>query len=1192
MDGPKGPFPIIVTILANLDISSRTEYEFGGGAPKHDCARFVVARRSSREGQQSASASFPRPDALRLTNSSYGCSQRQFRLNFAGTVSISGYAHAGWAGVAENFQIGCGPGRYPPSQELLLCPIRWAGERIFYQLTGKIDMFGIDRRGFLRLASLFGLAVPAGAALPASPEKDGGSSEPMIPEDDLAFPPPMPRRPALVENPPLELPDIEMESVHSNPSVVFPKRHTMSTREELEAALTEMRKRYKPFLADYTPPAPVTRARLELDTFQFRMEEPEDLADISRVWRGEGSWENVGIPDYRGPLGWWAGYYRKVLDIPASVWKQEAVFLCFSGVDYKCQVYLNGRMVTTHEGFFGPFEVQLTPYLKRDAENLLVVRIQNESIMMGEDSWIGGPKEDGDKIYADCGPGWNDPVLGWHECPPGAGIWQKVFLEGRPKVAVTGIFVRPHLKEKSIEVRLEVNHSENTNRDIDLLLSIYPKNFHGLALENIPVKVAPAGPGSSEYRTDVHFENFRTWEPDAPYLYTLRAAIRPHEGDPLDVAQDQFGMREFRMDATSSIKGALYLNDKPIILRGANTMGNFEVSVMKGDEQQLIDDILIGKIAHMNFFRLTQSPEQPEVYAMFDRLGMMAQTDLPLFGQLRRPKIAEAIHQVGEMEKLVRNHPSSIIITYINEPTSAVKDHREHRDLTRPELTLFFHSATALVHTLNPDRVVKPVEGDYNPPEPGLPDNHIYCMWYPNHAEPIGKFIKGYWVDSKPGWKHTSGEYGIEGLEGAATMYKYYPKAWLPASPNAHWNPNAIPYTQTWAMHDAWFDTQNTLPEWIAASQAYQAFGIDVMTRAFRRQTYRIISSAVHLLIDAWPDCWQKALLDVDRRPKPAYFKFRDGLTPLMVDVTTNRHHYFSGEKLQIEFWVCNDRRAEFPRGELVWEVLQGGRRAFAQSAPAEIPSFTSAFQGFFRYAAPVVTQRERLTIHLGLKNPSGRLVHDHTFEVDIFPAFDRAKNSKTEVAIVGRPEGRAWRLAGKLGIEPHTFSTAREHARIAFVDDVDAYAMVRPALMRFAEQGGTAVFLEQRPGVVWHLNKTDVKIMELGGRQFVSRKTGHPLVASFEPFDFSYWYDERKGYIGDVASTFMDGEGLALILQTAMTVRAGDPKAHRMVRPVAGELRIGKGSIIISQLEASERVTYEPVAAAYYQAVINRAKG
>lgn len=1049
-------------------------------------------------------------------------------------------------------------------------------------------MSGIDRRSFLELASLFGLAVPTRAAFPPPQGKDATALHTQ--EVDLAFPPPMPRRPGLVENPPLTLPEIDLNATHSNPSVAFPKRNVMGTREELQAALVEMRKRYQPFLADHTPPAPVTRARLELDTFQFRMEEPEDQTDISRVWRGEGQWETVRIPDYRGPLGWWTGYYRKVLDIPPAMWKQEAIFLRFTAVDYKCQVYLNGRMLTTHEGYFAPFEVQVTPYLRRDARNILVVRVQNESIMMGEGSWIGGPKEDGNKIAADCSPGWNDPKLGWHECPPGAGIWQKVYLEGRPKVAVTGIFVRPQLKQKVIEVRVEVDHSENTNREIDLLLSIYPRNFHGPALEDIPVKVQPAGPGSSEYRTDVRLERFRTWEPGTPYLYTLRATVRPKDGGPIDVAQDHFGMREFHMDDTSKIKGTLYLNNKPIILRGADTMGNFEVSVMKGDEQQLIDDILIAKIAHMNFFRLTQSPEQPEVYAMFDRLGMMAQTDLPLFARLRRPRIEEAIRQVGEMEKLVRNHPSNIMISYINEPSSAVKNHREHRDLTRPELTLFFRSSTALVRTYNPDRVVKTVEGDYNPPEPGLPDNHIYCAWYPSHAVPLGKFIKGYWVDSKPGWKHSSGEYGVEGLEDAATMYKYYPKTWLPASPNAPWNPSKVPYTQTWAMHDDWFDTQTTLPEWIAASQAYQASAIHIMTRAFRRQSYRIISTAVHLLIDAWPDCWQKALLDVDRRPKPAYFKFRDALEPLMVDISTNRLHYYSGEKLEMEFWICNDRQAEFPRGQIVWEVLRGGKRVFAQTVPVEIPSLTSAFQGYFRYKAPKVAQREKLDIHLGLKDPSGQLVHDTTFQVEVFPAFDKSRNNGVEAAIVGRPDGRAWKLARELGLKPHIFSGREKHTHIALIDDIDSYAMVQSSLLQFAASGGTAVFLEQKAGTVWHLERTDVTVKELGGREFASCKTGHPLVASFQPFDFAYWYDAPKGYIEYVTTTYLEGKGLARILQTATMVKLGHPEAHRNVVPVAGELRLGKGSIIISQLKATERVHHEPTAAAYYQAIIHRA--
>ncbi|MEJ2009624.1 MAG: hypothetical protein P8Z30_15960 [Acidobacteriota bacterium] len=131
---------------------------------------------------------------------------------------------------------------------------------------------------------------------------------------------------------------------------------------------------------------------------------------------------------------------------------------------------------------------------------------------------------------------------------------------------------------------------------------------------------------------------------------------------------------------------------------------------------------------------------------------------------------------------------------------------------------------------------------------------------------------------------------------------------------------------------------------------------------------------------------------------------------------------------------------------------------------------------------------------------------------------------------------------------------------------------------------------LKQQPGTVWHLDKTDVTVRKLGGREFASRKTGHPLVASFRPFDFSYWYDAPKGYIGYVTKTYLGGEGVARILQTAKMVNPGNPKAHRNVLAVAGELRLGKGSIIISQLEATERISYKPVAAAYFKAIVDAA--
>ena len=125
----------------------------------------------------------------------------------------------------------------------------------------------------------------------------------------------------------------------------------------------------------------------------------------------------------------------------------------------------------------------------------------------------------------------------------------------------------------------------------------------------------------------------------------------------------------------------LSLNGRPIRLRGANTMGFEQQDVMKQDWDQLRDDILLAKICHMNYWRITQRPVQAEVYEMCDRLGFLTQTDLPLFGQIRRNQFAECVRQAEEMERLVRAHPCNITVSYINEPFPNASG-RAHRHLT------------------------------------------------------------------------------------------------------------------------------------------------------------------------------------------------------------------------------------------------------------------------------------------------------------------------------------------------------------------------------------------------------------------------------------------------------------------------------------------------------------------------------
>ena len=249
------------------------------------------------------------------------------------------------------------------------------------------------------------------------------------------------------------------------------------------------------------------------------------------------------------------------------------------------------------------------------------------------------------------------------------------------------------------------------------------------------------GHGVNYLRIPLDMTGFRWWNPDTPWLYQLQVTVQDEQGNELDAAKQQFGMRSFTMDTVSVPRGRMYLNGEQIRLRGANTMGHLQQCVIRGDTAQLIDDILLAKLCNMNYLRLTQRPVQPEIYEWFDKLGLLNQTDLPLFGSLRRNLFSEAVKQAEEMERLVRKHPSTIMVSYINErfPNAEGQPQRSFGELA--EYERLFTALDQAVLITNPDRVIKAGDGDYDPPSPGLPDSHCYNGWYNGHGLGLGKML-------------------------------------------------------------------------------------------------------------------------------------------------------------------------------------------------------------------------------------------------------------------------------------------------------------------------------------------------------------------------------------------------------------------------------------------------------------------
>lgn len=994
----------------------------------------------------------------------------------------------------------------------------------------------------------------------------------------------------LEEKRPDPLPETYLPVSHE-PASVFQPFQLMDTAEELNAALVKMRAQFLPFMEDYAPAITNTRARIKLDEFLWRVETQDDVTDFTNVLQGKGDWERVRIPHFGPPLGRAVTYYYEKIVLSADMVNRGTLFVCFKGVDYRAHVFLNGSYLGSHEGFFAPFEFNVTR-VAQVGENTLVVKVENDYTTHGGRDEKGNHVI-GNKIYAAAGPGYDDPIEGWHHCPAGMGIYQSCFIESRNALHIHDVFVRPLLGSEEAEVSLEVNSFHDNPQDLKLQFSLYGQNFKETAFENLEYVPATthipgvgdlakptdwqqtrlkAGWGVNHFKIKVPIKKPRVWCNETPWLYQLQIKLLDHSGTVTDETATSFGMRSFTMDTLSRPKGMMSLNEQTIRLRGANTMGYMQQDVMKGDWDQLIDDILLAKVCNMNFIRLTQRPVQEEIYDYCDQLGLMLQTDLPLFGSLRPNQFLEAVKQANEMERLVRNHPSNIMVTYINErfPNAEGKPHRNMA--TSEDYQTFFTACDQAVLFANPDRVIKAGDGDYDPPSPGLPDNHCYNGWYNGHGLGLGEMHKGHWQPVKPDWYYACGEFGAEGLDPVNTMLKHYPEDWLPRDqdPQGRWTPLSIPRAQTQAFHYMWFNTQNNLRDWVDASQAHQAWAIRLQTEAMRRDNH-MVSFAVHLFIDAWPAGWMKTLMDVDRQPKKAFFAYRDALSPVLATLRTDRTHFFSDEQIRIEAWLSNDLNTLFEGYKLSYQLEKKDKILLAHSVTPQFQKNSSVFQGYISFEAPAVHQRTGYQLRLGLFDAKGREVSQSVIDMDVFPRF--TVKSPVKICVPGIL-GRGADLLAELNIVPvHDV----KQSDVIMIDNYGWYAENTELVDILVQAGKTALFLELPEGR-YAIAGSEVHSFDtvMGNYYFVSPQTGHERVQWAEPMDFKFWFNEQAGVVTPLIGNVLKADGWMPILTTGQTSWGSRDEGPYLA---VAEKKSGKGKYVICQLQLNHRVHSNPTA-------------
>src|SRR5271154_1836731 len=130
-------------------------------------------------------------------------------------------------------------------------------------------------------------------------------------------------------------------------------------------------------------PAPSSRLIIPINRgWRFKADKPQGAEKPSL---DDASFDRIVIPHTVKRLPWhnfddaeyqFLSTYRRRFRYPAGA-DGKRVFVDFEGVMTASTVWINGHALGEYKGGFTPFSFELTPYLRKTGENILVVQVDS-----------------------------------------------------------------------------------------------------------------------------------------------------------------------------------------------------------------------------------------------------------------------------------------------------------------------------------------------------------------------------------------------------------------------------------------------------------------------------------------------------------------------------------------------------------------------------------------------------------------------------------------------------------------------------------------------------------------------------------------------------------------------------------------------------------------------------------------------
>lgn len=364
------------------------------------------------------------------------------------------------------------------------------------------------------------------------------------------------------------------------------------------------------------------------------------------------------------------GWYRRVIQIPEE-WSDQRVFLVVGASDWHTTAWLDGVPLGEHRGGYTPFAFDLTPAAKYGQRQQLVIRVDDTPHPF---------KLEGKQGYGRA-----------------AGIWQTVYLEARPAVALDTVHFTPDIDAGEVGVKLTLDQPATEGLSFELLFHSFDREEQPAAQE-IPV-------GAQELEFTVALDKVRLWNLDDPYLYEVQAVLKGQEGGS-DVVSTYFGMREI---GVGNLPGTdipyVFLNGEPVYLQLALDQSYHPDGYYTFPSDEFMrDEILRSRRIGLNGQRIHIKVEVPRKLYWADRLGVLIQADVPnSWGAPDAAARAETEFALRGMVKRDYNHPAIFSWVNFNETWGLRTGDLGYT----PETQAWVESVYHLTKSLDPTRLVE-----------------------------------------------------------------------------------------------------------------------------------------------------------------------------------------------------------------------------------------------------------------------------------------------------------------------------------------------------------------------------------------------------------------------------------------------------------------------------------------------------